>query len=403
MKTKVFYLFISPALLFASGPAVERAKELKEFLSKEKPKFEFREAQRQSILEELDRVNQSQNQVRSRLSEILSNREELEMALGNLAMEVEKHRAIEKEQQERFYKLMKVVNKIRRDGPVRFALAGGDLGEVAGRVRVLFRTLRMHSLISNQIQERSKRLADSERKISEARESVHTLLAEMQEQESLLKRFLTRKKEVLTALNRKQNRYRIATQEWLSISKELNQLFQSLEADRDTTVGLMPKRRSLDLPLEAGRLVKEFGKYTHPQFGTVTFHKGVEIEAEQNAPVHAVLDGEVEFEGWVRGMGNVMILHHGAGFYSLHAHLFKPLLAQGAKVKKGEAIGLVGDTGNSEKPSLYFELRENGKAVDPTQYFTGLALKSLKGTQVPNQKAATSPELQLLEGPEGKS
>lgn len=379
MKFFAYWIFFLPALCVASTPAAERAKQLKAYLSKEKPQFEEREIQRQGILEELDRVNQSQNQVRGRISEILSNRQELQMALENLSMEVEKHRTIEKEQQERFFKLMKLVNKIRRDGPVRFALAGGDLSEVAGRVRVLFRTLRMHSMISNQIQERTKRLAESEHKLSDARESVHTLLTEMQEQENLLKTFLDRKKDVLAQLNRKQDRYRSASQEWVLVSKELNQLFKSLEADRDTSGGLMPKRRSLELPLETGRLVREFGKYTHPKFGTVTFHKGVEIEAEQNTPVHAVLDGVVEFEGWVRGMGNVLILHHGAGFYSLHAHLFKPLIAQGANVKKGDPIGLVGDTGNSEKPSLYFEIRENGKAVDPTQYFSQLALKNLKG------------------------
>jgi murein DD-endopeptidase MepM/ murein hydrolase activator NlpD len=131
--------------------------------------------------------------------------------------------------------------------------------------------------------------------------------------------------------------------------------------------------------LDKGRLVKAFGKSVHPKFGTVTFHKGVEIEAEHNSPVHAVMDGVVEFEGWVRGLGNVLILHHGGGFYSLHAHLFKTLLAQGAVVKQGESLGLVGDTGNSEKPSLYFELRKNGKAVDPTLYFTKLAMKSLRG------------------------
>jgi murein hydrolase activator len=375
------------AILFAlyAGAGVaeenkqERAKELQAYLSVEKPHFEEREAQRKSVLEELDKVNQSQNQVRSRISEILANRQELQMALDNLSMEVEKHRALETEQQKRFFGLMKVVNKIRRDGPVRFALSGGDLSEVAGRVRVLFRTLRMHSMISDQIAERSKRLKESEKKLSEAREGVHFLLQEMQEQESLLRGFLSRKKEVLVQLNRKQDRYRSAAAEWTTVSKELNELFQSLEADRGVSGGSHPKRRTLELPLLTGRLVKGFGKQVHPQFGTVTFHKGIEIEAEQSAPVHAILDGMVEFEGWVRGLGNVVILHHGGGFYSLHAHLHKTLLSQGAPVKKGESIGLVGDTGNNEKPSLYFELRENGKAVDPAQYLSSLALKALQG------------------------
>ncbi len=371
-------ILLLPGLVLAET-AEERAKELKAFISKEKPRFEQREAERQGVLEELDQLNLNQNQVRGRIGEILANRQEVQMALENLSMEVEKHRTIERDQEQRLFRLMKVVNKIRRDGAIRFALSGGDLGEIAGRVRVLFRTLRMHALISDQVQERTKRLAESEQKLSEARESVHFLLTEMQEQESLLHGFLGRKKDVLVQLNRKQEKYKTAVAQWGRVSKELNQLFDSLEADRDSGVSGLPRRKSLSLPLEGGRLVKAFGKYVHPKFGTVTFHKGIEIEAEQSSPVQAIMDGNVEFEGWVRGLGNVLILHHGGGFYSLHAHLFKTLQPQGSNVKKGDTIGLVGDTGNSDKPSLYFELRENGKAVDPSRYFSMMAMKTLRG------------------------
>lgn len=370
-------LLLLPAAAHANA---ERAKELRAFIQKEKPGFERREKERRGLMEELDELNQSQNQVRGRIAEILGNRQELQMALDNLTMEVQRHRQIEQEQESRFYKLMKLVNKIRRDGVVRFAFSGGDLGEVTGRVRVLFRTLRMHSLISNQLQERARRLTETEQKLSEARQSALFLLSEMQEQEGLLQSLLARKKEVVAQVQRKQARYHSAIKEWTLVSKELNQLFKSLEAERsEATVADAPNRRTLLSPLEAGRLTKSFGRYVHPKFGTVTFHKGIEIEAEHKTPVHAVLDGVVEFEGWVRGLGNVLILHHGGGFYSLHAHLFKALPRQGAEVKKGDAIGLVGDTGNSEKPSLYFELRENGKAVDPALYLSSTALKTLHG------------------------
>lgn len=374
-----FSIFLLLPCLALAATTEERAKALKEFLSKEKPQYERREAERQGVLEELDQLNLNQNQVRNRISEILANRQEVQMALENLSMEVEKHRAIERDQEQRLFRLMKLVNKIRRDGAIRFALSGSDLGEIAGRVRVLFRTLRMHALISDQVQERTQRLAESEKRLSEARESVHFLLTEMQEQESLLRGFLDRKKDMLVQLNRKQEKYKSAVTQWNLVSKELNQLFESLEAERDSDMAGLPKARSLSLPLEGGRLVRAFGKYVHPKFGTVTFHKGIEIEAEQSSPVQAIMDGNVEFEGWVRGLGNVMILHHGGGFYSLHAHLFKTLQPQGANVKKGDTIGLVGDTGNSDKPSLYFELRENGKAVDPSRYFSLMAMKSLRG------------------------
>ena len=61
----------------------------------------------------------------------------------------------------------------------------------------------------------------------------------------------------------------------------------------------------------------------------------------------------------------MVILHHGAGLYTLNAHLFKNLLAKGQRVMQGDSIGLVGDTGGNDKPSLYFEIRESRSSVDP--------------------------------------
>ncbi|NBX81613.1 M23 family metallopeptidase, partial [bacterium] len=82
----------------------------------------------------------------------------------------------------------------------------------------------------------------------------------------------------------------------------------------------------------------------------------------------SILPGAVEFAGWLRGLGNVMILHHGQGLYTLSAHLFKFNKQVGEAVEQNEVIGFVGDTGNREKPSLYFEVRSQGKAVDPMAY-----------------------------------
>ena len=112
----------------------------------------------------------------------------------------------------------------------------------------------------------------------------------MQEQESILKNLLDRKKTVLAKLNRQQDRYHSASAEWALVSKELNELFESLESDRDTGHSLSVKKHTLPLPVDAAP-VRSFGKSIHPKFGTVTFHKGLEIEAEQQSPVHAVLDG----------------------------------------------------------------------------------------------------------------
>lgn len=375
-------LFVSCVATAASSlgePAgTERAKQLKEYIQKERPRFERRETLKRDVVEELDHLNADQNRVRERIVGIAQNQQELTMALDNLSIEFQKQKDEEAAQKKRLFLLLKIVHKIKQDGVLRFIVNGDNLGNLAGRIRILYHTLKSHSLITAQLQERANRLAASEKKVSTARQELQRLLDELKEQEWLLSSFLEKKQKVLRAINQKQSYYYTALKEYKVVSAQVAALFNNFESMRDTEEGLFPGHGSLPLPLEFGKVVKSFGREVSERFHTVTYQKGIEIEAEHNTPVMAVMPGVVEYEGWVKGLGNVVILHHGGGFDSLSAHLFKTVKEKGAKVEQGEMIGYVGDTGTSEKPSLYFEIRENEKAVDPLLYFSRNALASLR-------------------------
>jgi septal ring factor EnvC (AmiA/AmiB activator) len=69
--------------------------------------------------------------------------------------------------------------------------------------------------------------------------------------------------------------------------------------------------------------------------------------------------------GWLKGYGQVMIIGHGGGFYTLFGHLFRVLKERGSKVIEGEVVALVGDSGIDGQAGLYFEVRESGVPRDP--------------------------------------
>jgi septal ring factor EnvC (AmiA/AmiB activator) len=349
-------------------PDAERALQLKAFIQKEKPNFEVRESQKRDVLGELDQLNEQQNKVRERVSAITLTQTEMGMALENLSLEYNRQKELEQMHRRRLYLLLKVAYRIKKEGMLRFVFTGQDLSQLTARVRVLYRTLRAHTTATQQLAERAKRLAESERKLSLAKREQQALLDEMKEQEELLNQILKRKKQVLARINKKQNSYQVALKEYKRLSAELNSIFNQFKISEDQMDPLDVKKGGFVLPV-VGKVVKGFGKSVNQQFGTVIYHKGLEIEAEHNSPVNAVAPGIVEYSGWVRGLGNVAILHHGSGLYTLNAHLFKVAKNVGSRVEQGEVIGTVGDTGTNESPSLYFEVREKGKAVDPMAYF----------------------------------
>jgi septal ring factor EnvC (AmiA/AmiB activator) len=132
-------------------------------------------------------------------------------------------------------------------------------------------------------------------------------------------------------------------------------------------VGLGAFKGQLPWPIE-GRVVEGFGRQVHPRFGTETFRSGVSIEAAEGAVIRAVFGGVVAYRGWLKGYGNLIVLDHGQGYYTLYAHASEFLVEEGAPVKAGQGIARVGDTGSLAGSRLYFEVRYQGRPEDPREW-----------------------------------
>lgn len=132
--------------------------------------------------------------------------------------------------------------------------------------------------------------------------------------------------------------------------------------------GLGAQKGRLSLPVK-GSIVDRFGRHKHPEFESFTFSNGISISASAGAPIHAVFDGEVIFADYFKGYGNMIIVDHGGGFFSLYAHAAAVTKKVGSKVAKNEVLASVGDLDSAKGPMLYFEIRYQGKPVDPAPWF----------------------------------
>jgi septal ring factor EnvC (AmiA/AmiB activator) len=128
--------------------------------------------------------------------------------------------------------------------------------------------------------------------------------------------------------------------------------------------GTAGEKGRLPWPAE-GPLLTRFGMQRHPQFGTMVFRRGIEIEVREGQTVRAVEGGQVAYSEWYRGFGKLVILDHGNGFYTLYGNLSRLDLKKGDRVSRGQDIGLAGETGSLKGAKLYFEIRKKGEAEDP--------------------------------------
>ncbi|MBQ9314004.1 MAG: peptidoglycan DD-metalloendopeptidase family protein [Clostridia bacterium] len=114
-------------------------------------------------------------------------------------------------------------------------------------------------------------------------------------------------------------------------------------------------------------ITSPFGNRLHPVLKVYKMHTGVDIAGSgcNGKNVVAAADGTVITAGWISGYGNTVIIDHGGGITTLYGHSQKLLVSKGQKVSRGQAIMLVGMTGYATGPHLHFEVRENGKYVNP--------------------------------------
>ena len=128
--------------------------------------------------------------------------------------------------------------------------------------------------------------------------------------------------------------------------------------------GFGARKGGLVAPVDADVALR-FGRVVDPEFQTATFRSGIDFAAHAGTAVRSVGLGVVRFAGWFRGYGRIVIVDHGDGFHSISGHLDEIFVEVGDPVAEGQALGTVGETGSLGGPSLYFELRRNGAAIDP--------------------------------------
>jgi murein DD-endopeptidase MepM/ murein hydrolase activator NlpD len=131
-------------------------------------------------------------------------------------------------------------------------------------------------------------------------------------------------------------------------------------------------------PVRSGYITSKFGYRKHPTRKRSHFHTGVDFASKRGTPVIAVADGVVAFSGWQSGYGRMVELRHMDGLKTRYAHNQKNLVKEGEMVKKGQTIAKLGSTGRSTGPHVHFEVRKDGRAINPLKY-VGTTLKKNSG------------------------
>jgi len=366
-----------PGAVFAKDPKggprelVKKEKKLEDIkkrLRETKSSISRVEAKEAGILSGLERVNIKLKNNRDRLKTANSSLRKTESGISSADAGI---KILEQEREElkrRLTARLGAMYKMMSGGVFKAVFSAYDSSSQTEK-RYRYLSIIMDS--DRKLMEGAKRnigeLAKQKERFSNLKQDLRLTLATAGIEKKEIEKTLNEKQRILSSTRREKDRYLAMAKELEDAQKEVFLLIEKLRKEgekADETSGFSAMKGKLPMPV-SGKVVSYYGKVVHPKFNTVTFNNGIVIEAPFGSEVKSVYKGKVVYVGRLKGYGEVLIIDHQGGFYTLFAHLSEAVKKKNAAVEKGDVVGLVGDSGLRQLSGLYFEIRQKGVPRDP--------------------------------------
>ena len=378
MSARALRLGLLAALLAGALPAAGQARgdadraarlvEVRQEIARLERELERMSGRERGLLEELERLSAEASLREAELREVDLRLEALGSRIRDRGSELERLRGEQAERRRYLEFRLRELYKAGPDEPLRRLVRGEDAEDY-------WRALRYASLLSQHDAAVLRDFRIDDERLAAQHESLLADRAELAAtREGLtaararLAEARARQERALVELRSDRRRREGALAELGEAARGLDRV-ASGAAGSPLSGGLDARafRGLLDWPAR-GPVSTRFGATTHPRFGTEVPHPGWDIDAPAGSDVHSVFPGVVAYAEWMRGYGLTAIVDHGHGVLSIYAHAAVLLVERGERVGRGEVLGKVGETGSLRGPHVYFELRVDGKPVDPAAW-----------------------------------
>jgi murein DD-endopeptidase MepM/ murein hydrolase activator NlpD len=333
------------------------------------------------------RVNEAQAQLdelEEKLQKTKQVKNEITQKLQTLEAELAKSQKQLERAEKRLVKLSGILSEragnVYKNGEVSFLevlLGATDFTDFITRARFLQVIISVDAGLVRDIKTTKQTIEESRAAIEanrdETKQQQDALIAEVDRIDALAAAHRAQRNQVQAEINAKQgmiekidaDRKAFEASE-AEFERSANQIRAQLEAARRAAGGSgqtvsNPSPSGFIWPV-AGRLSSPFG----PRWGRL--HAGIDIAAPTGTPIAASKAGRVVISSWYGGYGNLIVLDHGGGVETWYGHNSVNSAQVGQSVGQGQVIGRVGSTGNSTGPHVHFEIRLNGRPVNPVPY-----------------------------------
>jgi septal ring factor EnvC (AmiA/AmiB activator) len=331
------------------------------------------EEQERDVSEYIRKLENEEKLMKRLLTGLSDKESMLEQQVGQLRADLETSEIVYSHRLEVFTGRLR---EIYKDGP-RHAwqelLMAEDFPDLLQRYKFLSLIAERDAGLISDVRERKSRIETQEAELTELLQEVSSSRTEKESELKKLDENGAKRRQTLADLGTSKQQHQKRASELEVRERKMQDLIEELEKARlaesqdggDYGEGDFASLQGrLPRPVD-GNVTREFGRFKHPEYGTVTFNTGIDISTRTGEPVRAVARGRVEYAGDLPGYGNCIILNHGGGYYTLYAHASAVFVSQASQVEKGSVIAEAGSTASGSGGTIHFEVRKAKKALDP--------------------------------------
>ncbi len=350
---------------------------------------EKRAAARQLLGRETDEISQLRrtermlNATRRRLRALDDRRHALGAELHTTQLSLVRSAEALRLQKAKLARRLRNLYKYGEDRPLEFLLSTQSFAQLLARWDFLVMVAEQDRMLLEDVQATKAEVEHDQTALEGRMTEVARTTQKTNRENARLASLRNQKATSVKAIQSQRQQYEAAAAELERTARQLQRLLadlerrRRLESDRARAEGRSPQPYTGDFARGEGRLewpvrgnlIGHFGTEVHPKWGTVTMNNGIDIAAPIGTPVHVVARGRVDYVSEDFGTyGQMVVVNHGDGYYTLYGHLSTISVATGAEVATGQLIGYSGDSGSLKGPELHFEIREGGQSLDPEKW-----------------------------------
>jgi septal ring factor EnvC (AmiA/AmiB activator) len=368
----VVSLLLTSASVLRAASVEKDLEGIKKKIEKEKQGISQARKQEGSLLQSLEKIESELGRKTGELKEANS---KVKSIAAELQEKEAKAAAIESSVQKRrqlFRERAVAVYRWHRSGSP-FMIFSGDvpLGVYLQRKRYLETALLYDRDLVTQLSEEAKVQEQLRDELAQKKDELDGQRKKLAGTRESIRREGDKKKELLSSVRQDKETRTRALKELEQAALRLQRMIDELSRRAVTKppgIGLGALYGKLDWPVK-GELLSGFGKTRHREYAAEVFRNGIDIRVSLGQDIKAVEKGTVAFADRFAGYGKMIIVDHGERYYTVYAHLAEILKKNGDSVKRSETLGLAGDSDSLAGAKLYFELRKDGRSVDPLPWF----------------------------------